>query len=247
MSWEPPLSFEEKIKDLLIPPRVYLHFKARKEARKGEEELSLLPFLVDRARMSLDIGANKGVYSYFLSWLCWHVHAFEPNPKLYRVLSRGVGHNVTAHPIALANFSGTAELRVPRRSKGYSNQGSTLSAISAGEDYAAVQVRAARLDELGLTDIGFIKIDVEGFELEVLEGGAEILKCDRPNLLIELEQRHTRRPIMELIAQVEAYGYRCLALRQGTLITKDRLDPARDHRTPDDGRDYVFNFVFLPA
>ena len=44
--WQPPLSFDEKLKAWLVPPKLYIQYRARKEARRGEPELHLLPFLV---------------------------------------------------------------------------------------------------------------------------------------------------------------------------------------------------------
>jgi FkbM family methyltransferase len=243
MSWEPSLSFEERLKAALTPPRLYIRYKARKELKHGEKELALLPFLVAKDRVSLDVGANKGVYTWFLARLSRHVHAFEPNPKLFRILKAGAAANVTAHALALSNVSGSAELRIPRGNRGYSNQGGTL--IELQRDHAVVSVPTRRLDDLDIADIGFIKIDVEGFELKVLEGARQTLQRDRPRLLVELEERHTGMPIAGMIAQIEGYGYRCLALRRGVLVSADRLDPAVDHRGPGTPG-YVFNFIFLP-
>ena len=53
---------------------------------------------------------------------------------------------------------------------GYSNQGASLNYGKVGDDYGEVTIEARRLDDEALTDVGFIKIDVEGHELEVLRG-----------------------------------------------------------------------------
>ena len=72
-SWQPPSTFEEIIKDLLVPGWLYMKYRVAKELRKGEPETRLLPFLVDRRRAALDIGANKGVYTHLLGPLATHV------------------------------------------------------------------------------------------------------------------------------------------------------------------------------
>jgi FkbM family methyltransferase len=247
MNWEPPSTLEERLKDRLVPPRLYIRYRAWKELRRGEAEIRLLPFLVARDRVALDVGANKGVWTHFLSRLSRHVHAFEPNPKIFRVLKRGIARNVTAHQVALSNAAGTAEFRVPRRKGGYSNQGGSLSAVNVSESYATMQVETRRLDDLGIADVGFMKIDVEGFEATVLEGAVETLRRDRPVLVIELEESHTRQSLETLVAGVEAHGYRALALCRGVLTDLRRIDVEKHHRRAAVREDYIFNFIFLPT
>jgi len=67
--WIPPSSTEEIIKNFLLPPRFYMRHLVRKNLRKGEPELHLLPFLVNRDKQAIDIGANKGVYTHLLARL----------------------------------------------------------------------------------------------------------------------------------------------------------------------------------
>ena len=64
--WEPPWTLEERLKFALVPASLYMRYRTNKELRRGEGEVALLPFLADPARVNLDIGANKGVYTWFL-------------------------------------------------------------------------------------------------------------------------------------------------------------------------------------
>jgi FkbM family methyltransferase len=244
--WTPPVTFEERLKELLVPPWLYIRYKAQKELRKGEAEVKLLPFLVDPARDAVDAGANKGTYSYFLARLARHVYAFEPNPKMFKILRRAMAKNVTASPVALSNRSGAAELRIPRQSKGgFSNQGGSLSEAKISKNYKVVAVEARCLDELDLGDIGFIKIDVEGFEQEVIDGARETIRRCRPTLLVELEERYTKVPIETALRNILDLGYRGLFLDRGILRPLEDFDPEAQHRNATRG--YVFNFIFLPA
>jgi FkbM family methyltransferase len=205
--------------------------------------------LADRTRNSLDVGAHKGVYSYFLARCSRHVYAFEPNPKSFAMLRRNLGRRVTVSPLALSNRSGPALLRVPCWASGYSNQGASLSSVkvSDDDDYRELRVQAARIDDLDIPDIGFIKIDVEGFEAEVLEGATQTLARDRPVLLVEIEEGHVMRPIEASIRDVEALGYQARILRNGQLLDLSHFDPERHYRAPRARVDYVFNFIFLPV
>jgi len=245
-TWTPPESLEETAKRLFVPPPLYARYKYRKELRKGEREIRLVPFLADAKRLALDVGANKGVWTYALLAAGCAVHAFEPNPKMFAVLRRWAKGKAQLHPIALSDASGQAVLMIPKRASGYSNQGASLSADTLGDEaFGSVTVETRRIDDLGLTDIGFIKIDVEGFELQVLKGAAETLARDRPNLVVEMEEKHTKRKLAGMVAEVCGYGYRCLVLRGGVLTDFAELDLAVSH-DPKRPADYVFNFIFLP-
>lgn len=247
MTWQPPSVLEERIKYTLVPGPLYIRYRVWKELHRGEQELKLLPFLVDPARDAIDVGANKGVWTHLLARRARRVHAFEPNPKLFGVLRRGLAANAEAHPVAAADRDGEAELRIPRGPKGYSNQRASLSPAQAGDSYGSVTVPVRRLDSYGFRDIGFIKIDVEGYEAEVIAGAAELIARERPVLVVEMEEIHTRRPIEEMIAGVERLGYTGYALKRGVLTATALIDMQRHHRQPAERADYVFNFIFLPA
>jgi FkbM family methyltransferase len=243
--WTPPTNLEERLKELLVPPSLYIRYKARKEWWRGEPEFRLLPFLVDRRRNAVDIGANKGTYTYALARLAKRVWAFEPNPKMFKILQRTAAANVTAAMLALSDRAGRAELRVPRMRKGgYSNQGGSLSAAKISENYRAVSVAARRLDDLDLSDVGFIKIDVEGFEAEVIAGARQTIRQCRPVMIVELEERYTKVPIEAALKNVLDLGYVGMFLAHGTLRPLEQFDPVAHHRAASDA--YVANFVFLP-
>ncbi|MBR0672349.1 FkbM family methyltransferase [Neoroseomonas soli] len=242
------MNLEERFKAAFIPPRLQLRWLVARERARGERELALVPRLARRDRVSLDIGANRGVWSEVMRRHSAAVHAFEPNPKMFRELARAAGPGVTVHRIALSDRSGTAELLVPRGTRGYSNQGASLSAGKIGAaEHRAVTVEARRLDDLDLGEIGFIKIDVEGHELAVIEGARETLRRCRPNLIVEIQEVHAGRPIGEALAAVCAHGYAAFALDGGELRPVAEIDlPAR--HGPGIPRDrYLFNWVFLPA
>ncbi|MGE5269971.1 MAG: FkbM family methyltransferase [Thiohalocapsa sp.] len=234
----PTSTFEERLKHALIPGRCYIRYRALKEWRRGEQEVRLLPQLVDRRRNAVDVGANKGTYTYFLARLARQVYAFEPNPKMYAVLRRTIARNVIAYPTALSDCSGTASLRVPYGRKGFSNQGSSLSAAKPMENFMPIEVESRRLDELGLADIGFIKIDVEGHERAVLSGAAETIARDRPILLVEIEEAHTGEKLAQSLAWISGLGY------DAYFVAGGGLQPVASLNAADHG--YIFNFVFLP-
>lgn len=243
----PAPSLAERLKQALIPPRLYIQYLYRKARFRGEAELRLLPRLADAKRTSLDIGANRGIYSYALLHCSAAVHAFEPNPKLFAFLRRWAQGRVQLHALALGETAGTTTLHLPRsRRGGYSNQGGTLLPVR-GRDFGSIEVPVARIDDLDLGDVGFIKLDVEGYECEVLRGGRQLLARTRPTLLVEIEEKHAGRPLPEAVAEICRYGYACSFLDGDSLRPFAELDLERRHRNPPARRDYVFNFIFRPA
>jgi FkbM family methyltransferase len=241
-----PSTLEERVKNWLIPPKIYIAHRARKELRRGERELGLLPFIVDPDRVALDVGANKGVWTWWLAGLSRQVYAYEPNPKLFDILRRNVADNVVAEQLALADYNGVSELRVPHSAKGYSNQGASLSEIKVDGAFLGVEVEAKRIDDLDITDVGFIKIDVEGFEYQVMQGALETIARDKPVMVVEIEEVHIKRDVSEVLRFVEGLGYETHALKGNVLNRIGNIDLDVHHRNCANKADYIFNFVFLP-
>ena len=121
---------------------------------------------------------------------------------------RLAGDRIQVSPIALSDRSGTATLRVPRhRRGGFSNQGASLSDVKVADDFMGVEIEAKRLDDLGLSDTGFIKIDVEGHEFQALAGLGSLRQLGVRYVVAEffpsLIRANGRRPgeILELLAR----------------------------------------------
>lgn len=244
--WTGAFSLEERLK-LLLPPRWYRPYLLKRAKRKGEPELNLIPFLCRRDRISLDVGANKGIYAEAMRPASLAVHAFEPNPKMLRVLRRLAHPSVVIHPIGLSDRTGTADLLIPWYGKGFSNQGASLSDAKAAGEHAKVTIDTRRIDDLALGPVGCIKIDVEGFEQSVIAGATQTLRRDRPTLLVEIEEHHTGRRLEDDLAAICAHGYRAYALVEGQLTDLARIDLDLWHRQRVGRPGYLFNFIFLPG
>lgn len=223
----------------LLPKRWRLPLRYRVQRAIGglEPEFLLLPQLVARDKIALDIGANMGVYSYALSRLASHVHAFEPQAACCEVIaSWAVGRPVTVHNVGVGSTSGELVLHVPIiDGRGVGTRASFTSIEGPRTD---ITVPIITIDSLNLEQIGFIKIDVEGFEHDVLAGAANTLRRDRPPLLIELDRgRHTPQSFQRTLDLLAGFGYTASVL-VGTRLeacTGDFWEIAEDH----------YNFIFL--
>lgn len=244
--WVPPKTLEEKVRDFIVPDWLRIRERAWRERRKGEKEIKLIPQLLSNCNRAIDIGANVGVWSYWLSKYAKQVESFEPNPKVFNALKNIKIKNVNSYNIALSNKTGSVDLLIPKGSKGFSNQGASLSSIKVQGEHKSISIEAKRLDEYNFLDVDFIKIDVEGHEHEVIEGARETIKKFKPTMVIEMEEKHNQIPIEEQISSVEKMGYQCCVFINETIIKIKEIDLDKFHRNPTNKDTYLFNFIFYP-
>ena len=180
------LSLEDRVKNLL-PARLYYPYKISQEARAVEPELAILHELVPIGCTAIDVGANRGYYSWALASVAASVEAFEPNPLLAKFAKAKLRRKAHVHEVALSDHGGTATLYIPRRASGSSlHIIGNLGNVYAHDRVDEIQVRLATLDSYGFENVGFLKIDVEGSEMKVLAGARETIRISQPNMLIEL-------------------------------------------------------------
>lgn len=159
--------------------------------------------LVKEGDICFDIGANIGIYSSVLSRAvgsAGHVHSFEPvrhiRRKLYANLAMNGAKNVTVNHFALGAEAG--ELPMFQVKEGEFRGGTSTFVRNNNVEKMGEQafekeiVKIAALDsyveEMGIDRVDFMKIDVEGFELNVLKGAVKTLGKFRPPILFEHNQ-----------------------------------------------------------
>lgn len=244
----PLLSPLRRLRYALTPKWLYAHYRARRDLRRYEAEIHLLPFLVDPTRNAVDAGAHRGSYCYFLARMCPQVYAYEPNPVMRDYLQHVVRDNVIVSDAGLSNQCGESQFVVPNSQRGYRNTAGTLETNLYVGDAARFAVRTVRLDDEQLENVGFIKMDIEGHELQALAGARRLLERDRPTMLIEVREELNGKPIEDALAEIEDYGYHAFALKGRQLcawrtLAMDfyRLEPTHP---PAGGR--ILNFIFFP-
>jgi FkbM family methyltransferase len=223
----------------------------------GEPEIHLLSNFVTPGTAVVDIGAHSGAYSAVLARLVGRrgrVICIEPLPDLAKRLRRGgkqLRLPLHVEQCALAAENGESDLHIPvvgdRVQRGFAS----LHPHGA-ERYIDIRVPLRRLDDVvadELRQITFIKIDVEGAELDVLRGAMTTLRRYRPALLIEIEQRHSTGPITDTFSFVESLGYGGTFLDQeGNLRSVSEFIPNIHQRRDVNvwSSKYVNNFIFVP-
>lgn len=189
-----------------------------------------------------DIGANIGLVTMLLSTLVGpggHVYAFEPNPtpfdSLQSAISRNQRSNVTALQIALGAKSEVCNLSIPNLNSG----AASLRTSSDLQTTRSIPVNVRTLDEVaiqyGIEKIQFMKIDVEGFESEVLQGCSHILKMSPPDAILFEMNDHPAENLINhpVFAILDLQGYAFLCLPKTFIQVKPlEFDPSRTRQLP---------------
>lgn len=227
-----------------LAPRAY--WRSRFWLRGYEErELALLPQLCRARSTAIDVGANLGMHSYWLSRLAGRCVAFEPIPALAAALRRGFGPRLEVHDVALSDEPGTAELIIPRISPGLSTiEARNVLSARALRDPERIAVRKRRLDEYALNDVSFMKIDVEGHEEAVLRGASGLIAAERPTLLIELEERHNPGCIARVSSMLDVHGLQGAAIDENGRLARLVEFDAVAHQRDVPPAEYTRNFIF---
>jgi FkbM family methyltransferase len=179
----------------LLPERIFGALM-RAVYPRIETELRLVASWVPRGGTAVDVGAWYGPWSCRLDKLAEQLVIIEPNPVLARHLTARFPR-ARVIEAAASDGAGTARLALPGGGRGAEG---VASVEYAGKD--SIPVKRVTIDGLGLTDVRFIKMDVEGHEMAALRGAEKTIRCCFPVLLIEVEARHDE--VTRLLAQ---WGY----------------------------------------
>jgi len=156
-----------------------------------------------------DVGGFRGITSQWFSRVASQVFTFEPMPEsadsIRLVLKIRAIKNVSVHEIALSEKTGTSDFHI-YKSKGHNS----LGRVDTSQYIKTIQVPTTSLDEFAsehqIDRIDFLKIDVEGFELEVLKGASRLLASKKIGAILF----EANRPVLESIGKTAAPIYNLL-------------------------------------
>ncbi len=212
-----------------------------KAGRFIEPEIELLPYAVKKGEVVLDVGANYGLYTYYLSKLVGEsgeVIAFEPIPFTYRTLLKVLNifslKNISAHMLAVSDKDGVDKFKIPLQAAGHLMAGQAY--LGSREDQhgdVVSQVRWSEITEIECETIAldncdfinkpisFIKLDIEGAEIFALEGARKIICTDLPTLIMEINPWFLEgfsKNIEQLINPLVQIGYKVYRYENKSLI-----------------------------
>jgi FkbM family methyltransferase len=203
--------------------------------------IQLLGDFLKQGSVFMDIGANIGLMSTIASKIVGEkgrVYAVEANPKTIEVLRHNCAinqcENIEILPIALASEKGSAILY-----ENWNVNRGGASLISQGDE-DGITVSKERLDDLFSPDspVHLVKIDVEGFELEVLKGGVAWFKTQQPVFIIEVSTQRsnqegaTPESIMSFVADLGNYSFykqKGTKERRGKLVSVTSAQDLPEH------------------
>lgn len=213
-----------------------------------EFDLLISDFFSSRVLRYLDIGANIGLYSPRAKSIndSLEVHAFEPQPQEAKTLLMTKklnkwGAGFVVHQVALSNSDGETSLHL-------AGTGSTLESVFLGTGISSneIVVSKRQLDSFrGVINCknSFIKVDVEGHELSVLEGARDTISEDRPIWFIEIAKtidlRSFENSDFEATFQlIQDSNYRCYVSNGRNSIRKYNQNKVADG---------VFMYLCVPS
>jgi FkbM family methyltransferase len=215
--------------------------------RTEKLEIKTMMRLQLRGATVLDIGANKGIYCFWMMravGASGSVIAFEPQPEMRdsieRQKSRFDWRNLRVMNVALSNSDGSMNLSRQRVGDG----SASLELARRRSTDATLDVQVTRLDAIAdatFPNLKFIKCDVEGHELNVFLGGEQTLRRHRP--VVQFESTVTDPKTQQIFQFFRGLGY------SGVLLLGNRYLP---YANPDAVPHYKFgmeghrDFLFFP-
>ena len=222
-----PVRFHCDPRDRGIPPIVALDFR-----RYERKDFAMLSHLVSPGATVFDVGANIGWYTVHLAARdrSARVLAFEPVPATFAFLESNIRLNALgnahAFPVGVAAESGTQLLYVDARIAGAASAAPSTPAA----ELDAQPCRMTTLDDVTReqgVSIDMLKIDVEGGELGVLQGGLRSISEGKPVIFAEM-LRKLSAPFgyhpNEIIGLLRQAGYGCYRAEETRLVAFEAMD-----------------------
>ena len=155
----------------------------------------------NRKHTAIDIGGHCGFWSFYLGGNFKKVYAFEPVEIFRECFKKNIPHgNVELLPVALGNENGFVSMNVELENTGATHVSSNTNDLN--------KVELKKLDDYELTNVDFIKIDVEGYENQVVLGAKETLLRNKPIIIVEQKGFSDRfnETQFEAVDTLKSYG-----------------------------------------
>ncbi len=193
-----------------------------------EPELLAVGRLIEPGSVVLDIGGSFGIFALFMAHFAGpsgQVHSFEPGRFSFDQISANValnrmGDRITIHRAAASDKPATLKLF-------HVGNAPVTFSVGGGEGLDAEEVPAVRVAEVipaaDAARVGFIKIDVEGYEIAALEGARPILEARHPPIMFEVSADALARQGQtpgDVFAYLAGYGYRFWVLEGGRFVAQ---------------------------
>lgn len=182
-----------------IPYDMHLHYSLTKNNIVEDQLINFLKRIVKQGNTFIDIGANVGWISLEVASFVGEkgsIYSFEPIKHLCRLFEQLINlnkiKNIFIINAAAGQEEGFTEINISELGSAFQERSSL---IQVDPDVAKQEILVLTLNKLFKNKkIDFLKIDVEGFELEVLQGSTETIDKNRPVVIIEVHGLYFKSP-----------------------------------------------------
>ena len=177
---------------------------------------------LDHKRTAIDVGANVGLWSKDICKIFDEVKLFEPYRLNIECLKKNLENyqNFQIFECALSNKDGIGDLFINDKELG------GISLASPQGKFKTTSTQLKKLDDFHFNNIDYIKIDVERYELEVIEGGIMTLKNNNPVLCIEAPRRNKEELsyVKKILTTLENLDYKIVGSLHKEIFLKKNLN-----------------------
>jgi FkbM family methyltransferase len=191
--------------------------------------------LIDNWTRCIDIGSNMACSAVQYSERFHIVECFEPTPMNIELWHLTIGENKITnchlHEVALGECEKTAEIILHEKNGGHNHLNNADRPRWTGTKWAeripkerrraSTQVQVKTLDSYEFHDVGFMKLDVEGYEYFVLQGAQETIKANRPTLQLEIRANQCRKFgywAEDMIEWIRSLDYLVMSKKTGQVL-----------------------------
>jgi FkbM family methyltransferase len=247
----------------ILSPKLAKKFSFRKENNLNflninskclEAELLLLPYFLYKGFNFIDVGANRGLYCFYVEKIINQesIIAFEPVPSLSKLLKK-VFPRIRVVEKALSNDIGTSTLNIPLHQKNYLMDTRSTLEISSRDfknGLEKIPVETTTLDDFLRNQknlkVSLIKIDVEGHEIKVISGAKRSLSINKPFMIVEIEERHHIETFNEVFTLIDQLGYAIYYFDTKFFRLKLAFDPIEHLIKSEVNRSLIHNYICIP-
>lgn len=175
----------------------------------AQQEINILGAFIGPGDNVVDAGAYIGTHARAFSALVGgvgQVYAFEPDPTTFTILQQNAGvaaqSNIQLFNIGLGGIKAEVSLQIVEAS----HNRASASVIPAA-DAQSILITVQPLDELALPKVDFMKVDVEGMELQLLQGAEHTIRRHSPIIFLEVNSLHGSQGFLEWAAKHDYFAY----------------------------------------
>jgi FkbM family methyltransferase len=204
-----------------------LYIQRLKQGQYQRTNWAFAQTLVDDWTRAIDVGTNNACNAIHYAKRFTTVECFEPTPLAQQLWENTVRDNnvtnVTLHKVGVGEKQYTTEIITHWKNGGHNHLAHYDKNPRANEDRShrvKVPVQVEIIDSFNFQDVGFIKVDVEGYEKFVLQGAQNLIAQSRPTIQLEIVSPQCRKfgyHAEDMIAWIRSWGYTVVSKNRGNL------------------------------